>query len=145
MQRSIEKLAPHCDAINITDNQGATLPGALAASRAVLDMGAEPIFQQTCRDRNRLALQSDLLAAWTLGIENVLILTGDDPRGGDHPEAKGVFDLDSTQLLSVARGLNAGVDMVGAELSSGTGFYLGAAAFRKPNHSTSSRDRALAR
>jgi len=122
MARSVEKLAPYCHAVNVTDNQGATLHlSSLAASRAILDMGSEPIFQQTCRDRNRLALQSDLLAAWTLGIENVLIVTGDDPRGGDHPMAKGVFDLDSTQLLAAARGLNAGVDMVGAELSGGTG------------------------
>jgi len=146
MARSVEKLAPHCHAVNVTDNQGATLHlSSLAASRAILDMGAEPIFQQTCRDRNRLALQSDLLAAWTLGIENVLIVTGDDPRGGDHPMAKGVFDLDSTQLLAVARGLNAGVDMVGAELSGGTGFYLGAAAFPEAEPSDVQRDRALAK
>lgn len=130
MLASVERLAPYCDALNVTDNQGATLHlSSLAASRAVLDAGCEPIFQQTCRDRNRLALQSDLLAAWTLGLENVLIVTGDDPRGGDHPEAKGVFDLDSTQLLSVARGLNGGVDMNGSELTGPTGFYLGGAMF----------------
>lgn len=130
MLASVERLAPYCDALNVTDNQGATLHlSSLAASRAVLDAGAEPIFQQTCRDRNRLALQSDLLAAWTLGLENVLIVTGDDPRGGDHPEAKGVFDLDSTQLLSVARGLNGGVDMNGSELTGPTGFFLGGAMF----------------
>jgi methylenetetrahydrofolate reductase (NADPH) len=130
MLESVERLAPYCHALNVTDNQGATLHlSSLAASRAVMDAGSVPIFQQTCRDRNRLALQSDLLAASTLGLENVLIVTGDDPRGGDHPEAKGVFDLDSTQLLSVARGLNQGVDMNGSELTGATDFYLGAAMF----------------
>jgi len=130
MKKSVETLAPYCDAINVTDNQGATLHlSSLAASRALLDMGTDPIFQQTCRDRNRLALQSDLLAAWTLGLENVLIVTGDDPRGGDHPDAKGVFDLDSTQLIAAVEGLNAGVDMNGSPLDGATGFYVGAAAF----------------
>lgn len=130
MLRSVDVLGPYCHAINVTDNQGATLHlSSLAASRVLLDAGAEPIFQQTCRDRNRLALQSDLLAAWTQGLENVLMVTGDDPRGGDHPETKGVFDLDSTQLLSVARGMNEGVDMTGSELTGATDFFLGAAVF----------------
>jgi 5,10-methylenetetrahydrofolate reductase len=146
MLRSVDRLAPYCDALNVTDNQGATLHlSSLAASRAVLDAGCEPIFQQTCRDRNRLALQSDLLAAWTLGLENVLIVTGDDPRGGDHPKAKGVFDLDSTQLLEVARGMNAGYDMNGSELSGATDFYLGAAAFPEAEPWDVQRDRALAK
>lgn len=130
MRRSVELIAPYCDAANVTDNQGATLHlSSLAASRAVLDMGLEPIFQQTCRDRNRLALQSDLLAAWTLGLENVLIVTGDDTRGGDHPQTHGIYDLDSTQLIAAAKGLNEGVAMNGKELSGGTGFYIGAAVF----------------
>lgn len=146
MLRSVETLAPYCDALNVTDNQGATLHlSSLAASRVVLDAGCEPIFQQTCRDRNRLALQSDLLAAWTLGLENVLIVTGDDPRGGDHPKAKGVFDLDSTQLLDVARSMNAGYDMNGSELSGATDFYLGAAAFPEAEPWDVQRDRALAK
>jgi 5,10-methylenetetrahydrofolate reductase len=130
MRASVETMAPVCDAINVTDNQGASLHlSSLAASRAVLDMGVEPIFQQTCRDRNRLALQSDLLAAWTLGMTNLLAVTGDDPRGGDHPEAKGVFDLDSTQLLQVASGFNEGHDMKGRELKGATDFFIGAAMF----------------
>ncbi len=130
MRTSIETIGPYCHAINITDNQGASLHlSSLAASRIALDMGHEPIFQQTCRDRNRLALQSDLLAAWTLGLENVLIVTGDDPRSGDHPQAKGVFDLDSTQLLEVASAMNAGTDMIGRQLKGGTDFLLGAAMF----------------
>lgn len=130
MRASVETLAPVCDALNVTDNQGATLHlSSLAASRAVLDMGMEPIFQQTCRDRNRLALQSDLLAAWTLGLENVLVVTGDDPRSGDHPQAKGVFDIDSTQLLQVTAAMNEGTDMLGRPLKGGTGFFAGAAMF----------------
>ncbi|MBU4556530.1 MAG: methylenetetrahydrofolate reductase [Actinobacteria bacterium] len=130
LKKSIEILGLHCHAINVTDNQGATLHlSSLAASRVVLDMGVEPIFQQTCRDRNRLALQSDLLAAWTLGLRNVLVVTGDDPRAGDHPQAKGVFDLDSTQLMSIVRGMNEGHDMMGRELSGATDLYIGGAMF----------------
>jgi methylenetetrahydrofolate reductase (NADPH) len=91
------------DAVNITDNQGASvrlssLAGSLAAARA----GVEPIMQLTCRDRNRIALQSELLSAAALGVRNVLIMTGDHPRHGDHSDATPVFDLDSSQLLRVA-------------------------------------------
>jgi 5,10-methylenetetrahydrofolate reductase len=130
MRASVETIAPVCDAINVTDNQGASLHlSSLAASRVVLEMGHEPIFQQTCRDRNRLALQSDMLAAWTLGLTNLLAVTGDDPRGGDHPEAKGVFDLDSTQLAQVASGFNEGHDMQGRALKGATDFFIGAAMF----------------
>ena len=130
MRASVETFAPVCDAVNVTDNQGATLHlSSLAASRVVLEMGVEPIFQQTCRDRNRLALQSDMLAAWTLGLRNLLVVTGDDPRGGDHPEAKGVFDLDSTQLAQVAAGFNAGHDMKDRPLKGATDFFIGAAMF----------------
>jgi 5,10-methylenetetrahydrofolate reductase len=132
MLESVRKLSPVCDALNVTDNQGATLHlSSLAASRVVLDNGGgcEPVFQQTCRDRNRLALQSDLLAAWTLGLENVLVVTGDDPRGGDHPKAKGVFDLDSTLLIDVTRKMNQGVDMNGTPLDGATDFYIGGALF----------------
>ena len=130
MRAAVATLAPHCTALNVTDNQGASLHmSSLGASKMILDMGIEPIFQQTCRDRNRLALQSDLLAAWAMGLENVLIVTGDDPRAGDHPHAKGVFDLDSTQLAQIARGMNEGTDMLGRPLKGGTGFYIGAAVF----------------
>lgn len=130
MMRSVELLGPVTHALNVTDNQGATLHlSSLAASRAVLEAGYEPIFQQTCRDRNRLALQSDLLAASTLGLKNVLMVTGDDPRGGDHPQAKGVFDLDSSQLIEIATGMNDGHDMLGRDLAGSTDFYIGAAAF----------------
>lgn len=130
MIESVKKLSPFCHALNVTENQGATLHvSSLAASHIVLDNGAEPIVQMTCRDRNRLGLQSDLLGAWTLGLENVLILTGDDPRAGEQPQAKGVFDLDSTLLLEVAKQMNDGVDMIGSELDGGTGFFIGSALF----------------
>lgn len=130
MCKSVETLKPYVHAINVTDNQGATLHlSSLAASRVVLDAGVEPIFQQTCRDRNRLALQSDLLAAWTLGLRSMLIVTGDDPRGGDHPQTKGVFDLDSTQLIGVTQRLNAGYDMNEQPLDGATDFFVGAALF----------------
>jgi 5,10-methylenetetrahydrofolate reductase len=130
MKAAVQTVGPYCHALNVTDNQGATLHlSSLAASRVVLDMGYEPIFQQTCRDRNRLALQSDLLAAWTLGLRNLLAVTGDDPRSGDHPHAKGVFDLDSTQLAAIARGMNEGHDMIGRELDGATDFLIGGAMF----------------
>ena len=86
-------------AINVTDLQSAVLRiGSLGVSAKLIERGLEPVYQLTCRDRNRLALQSDLLSAWALGIENVLCLTGDHPILGDHTEAKPVYDLDSVQL-----------------------------------------------
>jgi methylenetetrahydrofolate reductase (NADH) len=94
------------DAANVTDNQGARVRmSSLAGSLLVQQAGIEPVMQLTCRDRNRMALQSDLLAAGALGIANVLLLTGDHPCLGDHPEAKPVFDLDGVQLTWVARTL----------------------------------------
>ncbi len=114
-------------AINVTDLQSAILRiGSLAVSAKLVQEGLEPVYQLTCRDRNRLALQSDLLGAWALGIENVLCLTGDHPAMGDHTEAKPVYDLDSVQLLKAASTLNGGYDMAGHELESKPGFFLGA-------------------
>ncbi|MCM8795424.1 MAG: methylenetetrahydrofolate reductase [Candidatus Omnitrophica bacterium] len=105
------------DAINVTDLQSSVMRlGSLAVCVLLKQKGFEPIFQLTCRDRNRLALQSDLLSAASLGIENVLILTGDHPVLGDHPDAKPVFDLDSVQLLQVAKKLQVGLDMRGNKL-----------------------------
>lgn len=130
MLASLEILQPVCHAVNVTDNQGATLHlSSMAASRVLLDHGLEPVFQQTCRDRNRLALQSDALAAWTLGLENVLAVTGDDTRGGDHPESRSVYDIDSTQLITALKGMNEGVAMNGRELDGATDFFIGAAVF----------------
>jgi methylenetetrahydrofolate reductase (NADPH) len=91
------------DAVNITDNQSAAVRlSSLAGSVAAAEAGVEPIMQLTCRDRNRIALQSELLSAAALGVPNVLIMTGDHPRHGDHADAMPVFDLDSFQLLRVA-------------------------------------------
>jgi 5,10-methylenetetrahydrofolate reductase len=90
------------------------------------EKGLDPVFQITCRDRNRLALQSDLLSAYVLGIENVLAITGDLPVLGDHPQAKPVYDLDSVQLLWVIKRLNEGFDMVGNELKGKPNFFPGA-------------------
>jgi 5,10-methylenetetrahydrofolate reductase len=122
-----EVLRGHVAAINVTDLQSAVLRvGSLAVSARLVGVGLEPVFQLTCRDRNRLALQSDLLSAWALGIENVLCLTGDHPILGDHTEAKPVYDLDSVQLLKAASMLNQGHDMAGHELESVPGFFTGA-------------------
>jgi 5,10-methylenetetrahydrofolate reductase len=114
-------------AINVTDNQSAVMRlGSLAASIKLKERGFEPIYQMTCRDRNRIALQSDLLSACSLGIDNVLCLTGDYTSLGDHKSAKSVFDIDSVQLLKVASNLNEGHDMMGNELRKGTNLALGA-------------------
>jgi methylenetetrahydrofolate reductase (NADPH) len=122
-----EGLRDYVTAINVTDLQSAVFRiGSLAVSCKLVERRLEPIYQLTCRDRNRLALQSDLLNAWALGIENVLCLTGDHPVMGDHTEAKPVYDLDSVQLLKAASTLNQGQDMSGHELDSKPSLFLGA-------------------
>jgi methylenetetrahydrofolate reductase (NADPH) len=122
-----ELLKGRVDAINVTDLQSSVMKaGSLAMCHLLKDRGIEPILQMTCRDRNRLALQSDLLSASILGIENVLVLTGDYPTLGDHPEAKPVFDLGSVQLLEVAGDLQAGRDMKGNLLKGSPHFCVGA-------------------
>lgn len=120
-------LRDRVDAINVTDMQSSVMRlGSMAVCHLLRDRGIDPILQVTCRDRNRLALQSDLLSAWVLGIRNALALTGDHPTLGDHPQAKAVFDLDSVSLLEVIGKLNSGVDMAGSELKGATGFLPGA-------------------
>ena len=120
-------LAPLVDGINVTDIQAAAMRvGSIATCHLIKDVGAEPVLQMVCRDRNRLALQSDLLSAWVLGIENVLCLTGDHPELGDHKGAKPVYDLDSVQLLHAAKGLKEGHDMMGNELEGKPDLCLGA-------------------
>jgi methylenetetrahydrofolate reductase (NADPH) len=120
-------LGPLVHGINVTDIQAAAMRvGSMATCHLIKDVGAEPVLQMVCRDRNRLALQSDLLSAWTLGIENVLCLTGDHPQLGDHKGAKAVYDLDSVQLLQAAKGLNEGHDMMGNELEGKPDLCLGA-------------------
>jgi methylenetetrahydrofolate reductase (NADPH) len=125
--KDAEMLRNHVTAVNVTDLQSAVMRiGSLAVSSRLVERGLEPIYQLTCRDRNRLALQSDLLSAWALGIENALCLTGDHPILGDHTEAKPVYDLDSVQLLKAASTLNQGYDMEGHELKGVPSFFLGA-------------------
>jgi len=115
------------DAANATDQQSSVMRlGSLATCHLLKENGLDPVLQVTCRDRNRLALQSDLLSAYVLGIENVLALTGDLPSLGDHPQAKPVYDLDSVQLLWAINRLNEGYDMVGNELKGKPAFFPGA-------------------
>ena len=104
-------------AVNVTDNQASVMRlGSLATCKALKDAGLTPIYQLTCRDRNRIGLQSDLLSAAMFGIENILCLTGDHTKMGDHPQAKPVFDLDSVSLLHTVCQLEKGVDLGGNAL-----------------------------
>lgn len=125
--KDAEAIKNRVDAINVTDLQSSVLRlGSMAVCHMLTDMGVDPVFQVTCRDRNRLALQSDLLSGWALGIRNVLALTGDHPTLGDHPKAKPVFDLDSVTLLEVIGKLNSGFDMSDNELDGAPEFLSGA-------------------
>jgi len=104
IEKKCEILKGYGDAFNITDCQTAVVRmSSIAAGRIVLDAGLEPIIQMTCRDRNRIAIQSDLLGAAALGAKNLLCLTGDHQKFGDHPMAKGVFDIDSIQLIQIVK------------------------------------------
>jgi 5,10-methylenetetrahydrofolate reductase len=127
IEESCEVLKGKVTAANITDQQSSAMRlGSLVTSHLAKERGIDPIYQVTCRDRNRIALQSDLLSASVLGIENVLALTGDLPSLGDHPHAKPVFDLDSVGLLGAIETLNSGFDMAGNELNGKTNFFPGA-------------------
>ena len=116
-------------AVNVTDGAGAKVHlSSLATAHFLVSSGIEPIFQMTCRDRNRLALQGDLLGALSLGIRNVLVLGGDDPKAGDQPEAKPVYDLDSRGLLAMADGMRSqGKLPSGTKIDGQTRLVLGAA------------------
>jgi methylenetetrahydrofolate reductase (NADPH) len=114
--------------VNVTDNTAAVVrAGSLPVCRLLYELGHDPVMQLTCRDRNRIAIQSDLMGAHMLGIRNVLCLTGDYPTVGDHKEAKPVYDLDSVQVMQVVQGLNNGRDMVGNKLDGSTAFTIGGA------------------
>ncbi|NQV04000.1 MAG: methylenetetrahydrofolate reductase [Candidatus Omnitrophica bacterium] len=127
MLKDTELIKGRVDAINVTDLQSSVMRvGSLAICKLLVERGMEPVFQVTCRDRNRLALQSDLLSAAVLGVENVLALTGDHPALGDHPQAKPVFDMDSVQLLEAIKLLESGKDMAGKELKGIPKFCAGA-------------------
>ena len=123
----IDLLKDKVDAINITDHQSSVMRfPSLGGCLLVKERGGEPILQVTCRDRNRLALQADLLLAYSRGINNVLCLTGDSIDVGDHKEAKPVFDLDSIQLLKMIRTMESGTDIEGNELKGTPKFCIGA-------------------
>lgn len=125
----VELLKDRVDGLNVTDNQSAVMRyPSLGTCLLIKEHGGEPILQITCRDRNRLAIQADLLFAYSRGINNVLCLTGDAIDTGDHKEAKPVFDLDSVQLIHLVHTLNSGKDMVGNELDGGVDFCIGASA-----------------
>jgi methylenetetrahydrofolate reductase (NADH) len=117
------------DAVNVTDGAGARPHlGSVTAAAILVEAGIEPILQFTCRDRNRIALQSDLLGAAASGVRNLLMLRGDDPSAGDQPEAKPVFDLDARGLLQTAQRLrDAGELPTGRKISGRADFFLGGA------------------
>jgi 5,10-methylenetetrahydrofolate reductase len=127
MVHHIDLLKDKVDAMNVTDHQSSVMRfPSMGAALSVKEQGGEPILQMTCRDRNRLALQADLFFAYTRGIRNVLCLTGDAVPVGDHKMAKGVFDLDSSQLLRTIRLLESGKDLGGNELDGKVEFCAGA-------------------
>lgn len=125
----VHDLKPVVSAINLTDGAGARVRmSSLAAAIHVKQLGVDPILQMTCRDRNRIAIQGDLLGAAAFGIENVLVLSGDGIEAGDDPNAKAVFDLDARALLKAVHGMTFdGATLSGSELSTKTGFFPGAA------------------
>lgn len=130
IKKDIEIMRSFVDALNVTDNQGASVRSAsIPVCALILEAGVEPVAQMTCRDRNRIGIQSDLLGAAILGIRNLLCLTGDHMRWGDHPQAKPVFDIDSMHLLNMARRMrDEGRLDNGREFKPVPRFYLGAAA-----------------
>ena len=127
---AIHDLADKLTAVNIADSPTAKLrmsPIALA-HLVQAQLKLETIFHLTCRDRNLMGLQAELLGAHAMGVRNILTLTGDQPELGDHPDASGVFDVDSKGLAQMAASLNLGQDYYGRELDNGTNFFIGAVA-----------------
>ncbi len=123
-----KSLSGHVHGINVPDNAAAVMrASSVAVARLLYEQGHDPVLQLTCRDRNRLGLQSDLLGAHVLGIRNVLCLTGDSPGAGDHKDAKPVFDLDTVQLMRAVQELNQGRDLAGNALEGRTTFFIGGA------------------
>jgi methylenetetrahydrofolate reductase (NADPH) len=132
----VRQLKGIVDALNVTDNQCSIMHmSSLVFSKCLLDEGHNPIMQLTCRDRNRIGLQSDLLGAYAMGIRNICLMTGDFPSCGDHPGSKPVYDLDSVQLLQLVGKLNSGIDYAGNILDGGTSFCKGAVSGINPEKS----------
>ena len=127
--RKARALKGVADAVNVTDGAGARAHmSALAAATLLIGAGVEPILQLTCRDKNRIALQSELMGAAALGMQNLLILTGDDPKSGDQPETKPVFDVNSRTLMETARRLrDEGTLPTGRKVEGKAAFFIGAA------------------
>ena len=130
MRQNAAQLKGKVDAVNVNDNANARVRmSSWALSRILLDVGIEPILQMVTRDRNRIALQSDLLGASALGMQNVLCLTGDHPSKGDHPEARGVFDIDAIQWIAAAKQIrDQGLLMNGKKISGKPKLFIGAVA-----------------
>jgi 5,10-methylenetetrahydrofolate reductase len=127
LEHHIELLKDKVDAINVTDHQSSIMRyPSLGGCLLIKERGGEPILQMTCRDRNRMALQADLLFAHSRGVNNVLALTGDSVDVGDHPEVKPVFDVESVQLLKMIRTLESGKDAAGNDLKGAPQFCVGA-------------------
>src|SRR5271165_265986 len=127
VRRHLEPMAPYVDAFNATDNPSAHAHcSPLAVSIALLAEGAEPIMQLACRDRNRLALEAELMGAAMHGVANVSCMTGDDVGAGDEPQAKRVFDLDGPQLIALARALDRGHYLSGRAIEPKPQFVIGA-------------------
>ena len=125
---SAKQLVGRVHGVNVTDNTAAVVrAGSLPVCRLLYELGHDPVLQLTCRDRNRIATESDLMGAQMLGIRNILCLTGDYPTVGDHKEAKPVYDLDSVQVMQLVQGLNKGHDLAGHKLDGSTAFTIGAA------------------
>jgi 5,10-methylenetetrahydrofolate reductase len=123
-----KQLVGRVHGVNVTDNTAAVVrAGSLPVCRLLYELGHDPVMQLTCRDRNRIAMQSDLMGAHMLGIRNILCLTGDYPTVGDHKDAKPVYDLDSVQVMGLVQGLNSGRDYAGNKLDGATAFTIGAA------------------
>jgi methylenetetrahydrofolate reductase (NADPH) len=130
VRKKAKELAGLVDAANITDNQTAIVRmSSIAAATLSLQEGVEPVVQATCRDRNRIALQSDLLGAWALGLKNLLCLSGDHQTFGNHPQSKNVFDIDSIQLIQALRRMKEeNLFLSGAPIKKPPAFFLGATA-----------------
>jgi methylenetetrahydrofolate reductase (NADPH) len=127
MLHHIDLLKDRIDGMNVTDNQSSVMRyPSVGGTLHIKERGGEPILQMTCRDRNRMALQADILFAYTRGVRNILCLTGDAVPVGDHKEAKGVFDLDSVTLLRTIRTMEQGKDMGGNDLDGTVDFCAGA-------------------
>jgi len=130
VRRKAEYLKGMVDAVNVTDNQTAVVRMSSIATCAILrELGIEPVMQMVCRDRNRIALQSDILGAYALGIRNILCLSGDHQRFGNHPEAKNVFDIDSIQLIHTVRTMRDDRKFIcGDDVEGAPRMFIGAAA-----------------